>query len=168
MDRALLAINEEHFTITERILKKYQHNKEEALQKIAYTIETIENLPKHFFIYFRGLEQLNPAQKCVVAITGWLDFEAGENLYYAIGHHFSIVIEQIDKHLMIPEMATILNAAAEINQEQDKEQERLFQERKARSSTPEFKFYENRFYALRPKLIEVLHKFVVDNINLFP
>ena len=163
----LKSINEERFSISERILLKYK-DKEEALAVLAQTIEETKKLTRNFWLNSDELQHLEPELFCLVVIIEWLNYENWEDLNSAIYFSLDIVIEQIEKQLLLPEIAQTLQRTKEIHEQQFAEQKIMLETIGAIGFTPEFDKQNDLYHAQRPLLIDTLYDFVKRHIEKYP
>jgi hypothetical protein len=163
----LKSIDEERYSQTERILRRYK-DKEEAIGEIAWSIETTHSLKRNFWLDFACLENLEPELFCLMVIHEWLSYDGWEDLSSALYFHLDTVTEQIEKRLDLSQLAQTLRRAREIHQ-QRAEQQRAFLERESYcSSTPEFSQQNDLYDLQRPVLIDKLYNLVKQHIEKFP
>lgn len=165
---ALKSIDEQRYTLTERILKRYKNNKTEALEKIADAIEKHHKIHRSFWLDFRDLVRLPPETSCVIIIMEWFNYDGWEGFDYALYQHLDIVTDRITNQLHLPEVSHIMQEALSINKAQAKHQRHILRTTGSCGTTPEFAEQENLFDERRPLLIDALHAFVIKHIDKFP
>lgn len=90
------SIDEERYTITELILRKYKDKKKGALDKIVFTVEEQYRLKRNFWLNFDCLKNLPLEIYCFMTITEWLNYESWEDYRIALSFNLDVVAEQID------------------------------------------------------------------------
>jgi len=168
INSALKSIDEERYTLTERILKQCKDNKEEALNKLAYAVEQKNKLIRNFWLDLEDLQKLSQQEFCLLTIIEWLHYNDYEGFIVAIHFHLEVVTDQIKEQLLLPEIAGIIRKAKEIHESQFEQQEIKFKKEKAISPTPEFCEQEDLFDEKKPLLIDTLYEFVKKHVNKFP
>lgn len=162
---ALRSIDEEGHSATERILSQYQYNKDEALTRIAATVEEHEKLSRQFWLDFTQLQKLKPEAACLVTIVEWLNFESWEGFDVAVCFHLDVVVAQIETQLLLPQVAATLKKAAAIHQLQTVGVQN--QKGEVEPAT-EFARQNSLFEQQRSLLIQTLYDFVKAHIVQFP
>ncbi|MGE8416383.1 MAG: hypothetical protein ACN6QY_28840 [Pseudomonas sp.] len=116
LNRALHAIEEARFTLTQRILRKHHRDPGQALDLIAQAVETAEQLPRQYWLDFERLEQLPPAPRCFMVLHEWLAFEDWEGFDSALHFHLPQAIAQL-KLLQLDDLANTLEQADQRQQQ---------------------------------------------------
>lgn len=116
LNRALHAIEEARFSLTQRILRKHHRDKGQALDLIAQAIETAEQLPRQYWLDFQRLEALAPALRCFMVLHEWLAFEGWEGFDSALHFHLPQAIAQF-RHLQLDALAHTLEQADQRQQQ---------------------------------------------------
>ena len=165
---ALESIDEERYTLTERILKKYKDDKREALIRLADAVSANNNIQREFWLDFDDLAKQPPEIFCVLAVVEWLNYESWEDLSSALYFNFDLVIEKIEKELSSAEIAETLKKAKQIHEEQYEGQITKLKTEGWMEPTPEFSEQWYMFERQRPMLIDKLYEFVQRNIDSFP
>lgn len=170
LNRALSAVEQARFTLTQRILRTHHQDKARALDLIAQTIETAEQLPRQYWLAFERLEQLAPAPRCFMVLHEWLAFEDWEGFDSALHFHLPQAIAQL-RHLQLDALADTLEQA-------DQHQQRLRAAHTERESPielavrvnqdPLFNACQDSFSQQRPQLDERLYEWVEQYIEQFP
>ncbi|MBS0026054.1 hypothetical protein ACTJJ0_10910 [Chitinophaga sp. 22321] len=171
--RTIAGIDEERFTLSERILRKAKDNKEKALDLIGHNLEDAKKIERKYWLKLDELEQLSPVQYCLLAVKEWLDYEDYEGFSCAVYFYLDIAAQQIEEQLLLPELANGLRAARKISNE-------LFEQHKRKSAAKKFPIVskllnENPVYIsskdgfrkIRPVVIDRLYDLVVNNIEQF-
>ncbi len=165
------SIDEERYTFTERVLKKFNQDKFTGLKRIAGEVERNENILRNGDVFWFTIEHLNklpPELYCLVLIMEWLNYEDYEGLDHAIYFHLDKVIFQITNQLQLPQIAQTLHNARTIYQDQlEEENSRLIQNG---YSSPSLEYIEQEkiFENEKPLLLNALFKFVNKHIDKFP
>ncbi|MGI4871548.1 MAG: hypothetical protein ACRYFX_10260 [Janthinobacterium lividum] len=164
----LKSIDEERYTLTERILRRYKHDREEALEKVAYALETAHQLPRNYWLQFEAFPKLPPPLFCVAVVLEWLAYDNWEGLTGALYFHLDLVTYQLDNQLYLPEIAQTLRTAHTLDEQASPERRQQLAALGYWSPGPAFQQQDARFQELRPQLIATLYQLVQDNIRLFP
>ncbi|WP_277589859.1 hypothetical protein [Pseudomonas chlororaphis] len=170
LNRALHAIEEARFTLTQRILRKHHRDKGRALDLIAQAIETEEQLPRQYWLAFEPLEQLAPAPRCFMVLHEWLTFEDWEGFDSALHFHLPQVIAQF-RHLQLDALADPL--------EQANQRQKHLRASHAGSDSPAalaawinqdplFNSHQDAYNRYRALLDERLFQWVEQHIQQFP
>ncbi|MGY1450816.1 hypothetical protein ACW582_27085 [Pseudomonas chlororaphis] len=170
LNRALHAIEEARFTLTQRILRKHHRDKGRALDLIAQAIETEEQLPRQYWLAFEPLEQLAPAPRCFMVLHEWLTFEDWEGFDSALHFHLPQVIAQF-RHLQLDALADTL--------EQANQRQKHLRASHAGSDSPAalaawinqdplFNSHQDAYNRYRALLDERLFEWVEQHIQQFP
>ncbi|WP_327437781.1 hypothetical protein [Pseudomonas donghuensis] len=170
LNRALSAIEQARFTLTQRILRKHHQDKARALDLIAQALETAEQLPRQYWLAFERLEQLAPAPRCFMVLHEWLAFEDWEGFDSALHFHLPQAIAQL-RHLQLDALADTLEQA-------EQRQQRLRAAHAERESPielavrvnqdPLFNACQDSFNQQRPRLEERLYEWVERYVEQFP
>ncbi|MDF7819814.1 hypothetical protein P1X15_19490 [Runella sp. MFBS21] len=167
-------IDEERYTLTELIIRKYKDKKEEALDKVYLTIEEKYNLERDFWLNFGYLKNLPSEIYCFVAIMEWLNFEEREGYQNALSFNLDIVVQQIDKKLDLSELMHSLKKAENIlvlvYEEYDAKKSYKNYSRATHDlrNNKGFQEVENGFKEQKQILINRLYEFVQNNVDKFP
>lgn len=165
---ALKSIDEERYSITERILRRYPEKGQEVLELLASVVEQESKLNRKFWLDFDDLQMLPQELFCFLAIMEWLNYSDYDGFNYAIYFHADVVTAQIEKKLLLPEISEIILKAKEIRESQFEEQQIKIKKEGGISDTTEFRKQEELFKEQRPLLIDALYEFVRKHIDKFP
>ncbi len=165
---ALKKHEEEHYTLTERILRLQKNRKERALEIIAGEVEERNKLKRNFWLDFNELRKQTSEEACLLMIMEWLNYEGWESFASAVYFHLDDVIFQIEQYLFLSNLVNVLKTAREINEAQYESQKRILESEGAVSSTKEFLEQWQLFDEQRETLINTLYEFVVKNSSKFP
>ena len=160
-------VNEEHLTLTEKILRKYK-DKEIAFMHISFAIEDQYKLTRNTWVDFDQLSQLSPENFCVVTLSEWMHYESWEGFGAGLYFHLDIIIDQIKTQLLLPQVANILEKAREIDQAQAEQQKAILKKEGILRPTPEAIEQYDLFDTQRQLLTDTLYAFVKANIEKFP
>ena len=160
---ALQSIDQERFSLTERILKKHK-NKEEAFARVALAIAEVEQLENRFWLNVKSLPPLNPSLRCFLIVNEWLSYESYEGLEIALYFQLDETTEQIEQQLLLPEVAQTLKTAHTLHQSQQHSQGKKFTKRQ----TSEFGAISTEFAQQRSQLVDALLNYVQAQIGDFP
>lgn len=168
IDQTLKSINEERYTLTERILIKDKYRKESALTKIADAIEKEQNLTRDFWLDFVQFEKLEPEISCLLSIMEWLNYESWEGFDSAIYFNLDIVMNQIENKLYLPQIAEILRRSLMIDQIHAEQQKNILSKEGVIVPIHDFIKQNGLFNQKRSLLIDTLYEFVKKHIDKFP
>jgi hypothetical protein len=167
-------IDEERYTFTELVLRKFKDKKEDALDKIAYAIEEKYNLKREFWLNFNTLKELPSELYCLMAIWEWLNYESWEDYESALSFNLDIVTDQIKNKLGLTELANSVKQAKDIRTliytqyRIDKGIKDYVTASNEVQRHEEYKKCENVYVTQRPILIDRLYELVKNNIDMFP
>ena len=162
------SIDEERYTLTELILRKCKDKKEDALGNIMYSVEEKNNLKREFWLIFDQLKILPFGTYCFMTIMEWLNYEGYESFDYAMNFHLDVVTEQIEKQLLLPQIATTLRQAKWVYEGQYEAQQKLFKKTGGLEQTPEMQELNDQYDIQRPLLIDTLYEYTKKHIDQFP
>lgn len=171
---ALKSIDEERYTHTEIIIKKFKDKKEDALDKIMLATEERYHLKREFWLIFDGLKELPPAIYCFLTVMEWLNYESWEGYGSALSFHLEIVGRQFESELKLHELADSLQQAKEIQDSVftrnniHEDIQHYITANSQLQNNQEYIRHEEYFLAQRPFIIEKLYEFVKNNITQFP
>ncbi|QIH05238.1 MULTISPECIES: hypothetical protein [unclassified Pseudomonas] len=170
LNRALHAIEEARFTLTQRILRKHHRDPGQALDLIAQAIETAEQLPRQYWLDFARLEQLAPAPRCFMILHEWLAYEGWEGFDSALHFHLPQAIAQF-RLLQLDTLADTLEQADQRQQQvraAHAEHECPIELAMRINQDPLFNRRQDHFNQQRPLLDECLYQWVERHIEQFP
>lgn len=168
------SIDEERYTLTEVILRKYKDKKEEALDKTMYAIEKRHNLNRKYWLSFDELNILPSEIYCLLTTMEWLNYESCESYGNALSFNLDIVTEQLENKLGLAHLANSLRQANDIQtiiyaqNETNKDFQNYIKAREELQNNKEYRKYEKDFISQRPILIDKLYELVKSNIDKFP
>ncbi|MFC4818026.1 hypothetical protein [Flavobacterium sp. GCM10023249] len=168
------SIDEERYTLTELIIRKYKDKKEDALDKIVFAIEDQYNLKRNFWLNFDHLKSLPPEIYCFMTIMEWLNYESWEDYQIALSFNLDLVAEQIDIKLGLSDLANSLKRAEQIltliyeKYEVRNDHNNYSKATNELREDKDFQKTENEFKEKRPKLIDRLYELVQTNVDKFP
>lgn len=137
--RTLNAIEEALYTITERILRKYNNHPEQAIDKIALAIETATPLHRQYWLPLQTMVLPNSFQQTFMVIHEWLSYEDYEGFDSALYFHRELVSTTLGDKLSCPEAAAAIRDGD-----------------------------ETAFRRHRESVMQRLYQLVADNISQFP
>ncbi|PYY86480.1 hypothetical protein DNK59_13350 [Pseudomonas sp. TKO26] len=170
LNRALLAIEEARFSLTQRILRKHHRDQAQALDLIAQAIETAEQLPRQYWLDFQRLEALAPAPRCFMILHEWLAFEGWEGFDSALHFHLPQAVAQL-RHLQLEVLAETLEQADQRQQQlraAHAESESPVELAMRINQDPLFNRCQDHFQQQRQPLADRLHQWVERHIEQFP
>lgn len=167
------SINENVYTSTERITRKYSAKKEKALDEIFLEVINKYNIKKKFWISPEDLKQLPTEIYGFIVIMEWLNFESWENYQSALLFNIQKFTEQIDLKLSLFEISNSLRKAEDVVvQVYDKlevdDSNKYVEATNELMKNKEFVEAESKFREQRKLIIDKLYEFVQDNISKFP
>lgn len=166
---ALQSIDEELYSVTERILRHCKDQHEDALGDIALAIATQHEVTIYWTepdsASFRQLQRQLPACACVLAVVQWLDYESYESFETALYHHLPAVLSYLRHPLRLPSLATRLWKARQLAKRRSSREGRL---RHRMAGKPDPEHLEKLFQQQRPALIAALYRHVQQNLAQFP
>ncbi|NLR59664.1 hypothetical protein HGH93_16240 [Chitinophaga polysaccharea] len=109
--KTLASIEEERYTLSERILRSKKNDKEGALTLLAYNLEKEQQLPRNYWLLLDQLPALAPVQYTLAVVNEWREYLDYEGFDHAIYFHLDIVAPQLETALRLPEIAYCLQAA---------------------------------------------------------
>ncbi|CAK9889404.1 MULTISPECIES: hypothetical protein [Pseudomonas] len=170
LNRALNALEQARFTLTQRILRKHHQDQAHALDLIAQAIEIAEQLPRQYWLAFERLEQLAPAPRCFMVLHEWLAFEGWEGFDCALHFHLPQAIAQL-RHLQLDALADTLQQAGKRQQQlraTHAQNEGPIELAVRVNQDALFNVCQERFNQQRPQLDEHLYEWVLRHIEQFP
>ncbi|MFZ4930372.1 hypothetical protein [Chryseobacterium sp. Mn2064] len=168
------SIDEERYTLTELIVRKYGNRKEEALEKVMYAIEETHSIERQFWLNFQDLKELSGEAFCLLTIMEWINYEDYESFEIALTFELETVTQQLEDKLALPELADSLRRAGEIQKvlyeknKIDKGIENYIKATNQLRENKEYQKYETTYQEQRSLLIDSLYECVTANIDKFP
>ncbi|SEW17406.1 hypothetical protein [Chitinophaga arvensicola] len=165
---ALTRIDEGRFSLSERILKKY--NKEEALDLIVRQIEITENIQRKCWLPLQEITHVPPLVYGVLAVHDFLGYESWEGFSSALYFYSDIIIAQFEGVVNMPAMADCLRTAK-------KQSNAIYAAHKGKDPSVMsnlinedvvFCVQESFFEKNRSAVLERLHDLIANNITMFP
>lgn len=164
---ALESIDEERYTLTERIFMKNK-DKENVLNLIRKNIEDEYGIKRNYWLEFTALNILPPEKYCLVVVNEWLMYYWHEGLDVAVYHHLDIVTEQIEKELLLNDIVSIMKKAREIDEKYEAPKRSKIRIGRGWGPGKPFRYQEILFREQLPILIDTLYDYVKKHINKFP
>lgn len=170
---ALVSLDEERFTLPERILRKAKGNKERALDLLGQNLEDARGVARKYWLPIDQLADLSAVQYCLLGVKEWLDYEDYEGFDYAIYFYVDIVAAQIESQLLLPEVAGYLRAGRVRSDEIMKQYKsrkpgkKPFHVSNVINADVKFVRSRNGFKRNRAVVIDRLYELVVENIGEF-
>lgn len=168
--QTIASINEERFTLSERILQKSKDNKEGALTLIVQNIELTSNIQREFWLPLEALTYLAPQIYCLLVVHEFLSYEDWEGFSSAIYFHPGLVTTQLETLAGLHFVAIHLHEAK-------KRSDEIYQQYKGRlvseisnkvADDIVFRRHQAGFEAAKALIIDRLYNLMVENIGLFP
>lgn len=163
-------IDEARFSLSERILRKHKHNKEEALALIVHQVEATENIQRKFWLPLDKMNHLAPLVYGALAVHEFLNYEVWEDFSSAIYFYSDIIVAQFETVLDMPEIAHCLRVAkmrSDAIHEQYKGQDPSFIAN-VMNSDAEFCVQADFFGKHSALVVDRLYSLVAANVALFP
>ncbi|MCW3462514.1 hypothetical protein [Chitinophaga nivalis] len=164
----LTSIDEERFTLTERILKRYAHNITTGLDHIILAIADIKKVQRNYWIQLDEPGTLNPYEYCLVAVNEWLNYEAYEGFDAAVYFYPEVVTNQLITQLELPQVAACIRAARSRLDDIRLLHTDMMQLSQAIAADPIYQENEASFAAAKDQVVDRLYTFVKNNITQFP
>lgn len=155
IDATVKSIDEERFTFTERILKRYK-NKEEALDKITFAVLEQHKVYRSGWLDFKQLTGFPTEVYCLVVITEWLLYVDYEGLDVALSFRLEETCEQLETVLYLSSLAEALRQAGELASVQELRESEIYRQ------------CEHLYKEQRDLVINRLYNLVKANLQLFP
>jgi hypothetical protein len=105
---ALRCIDAERYTLTQRLLNKYRHDAEDALQHVALAVQQQERIGTDSVLRAERIATLAPPVACVVTLAEWLAYVDWEGFDSALYVNIEAVAAFIAGALDLPEVAANL------------------------------------------------------------
>lgn len=109
--KTLASIEEERYTLPERILRSKKNDKEGALTLLADNLEKEQQLPRNYWLLLDQLPTLTPVQYTLAVVKEWWEYLDYEGFDHAIYFYLDIVAPQLETSLRLPGIAHCLRAA---------------------------------------------------------
>jgi hypothetical protein len=168
---ALQGIDEELYSVTERILRRCKDKQEDALHDIALAIAEQTGVTIYWTDCdswaFRQLQRQRPACACVLAVLQWLDYESWETFEVALHYCLPAVLSYLRHQLRRPGLAMGLWKARQL-EERLSNQLVIRRPRHGMAGKPDPEYLENLFQQQRPALIAALYRHVQQHLPQFP
>ena len=142
LPRALAAIEEARFTLTQRILRKHHRDPGHAVSLIAQAVETVHQLHRAYWLALEQLDALAPALRCFMTLYEWASYEDWEGFDSAVHFQLAPTIAQF-RYLQWLELADALEQ-------------------------PDLRLGREAYQRHKPQLDEALLNLAQENIPLFP
>lgn len=171
--KTLASIEEERYTLPERILRSKKNDKEGALTLLADNLEREQQLPRNYWLLLDRLPPLTPVQYTLAVVKEWWEYLDYEGFDYAIYFHLDIVTPQLETALQLPGIASCLRAARVRSDEliarykQLPKKKKTFHVANVINKDRWFLQQEAAFEAQRGLIIERLYELVVGNLKEF-
>ncbi|SFO52831.1 hypothetical protein SAMN05428949_5588 [Chitinophaga sp. YR627] len=173
IDATIKSIDEERFTLTERILKRYQ-NKEEALDQITFAVLERHSIYRDGWLDFKQLAGFPTEVYCLVAITEWLLYVDYEALDVALSFRLEEISDQLETVLQLSSLSNAQRQAGELAEllytkyEVPGNIENYIAAVQELRESDIYRQYEHLYKEQRDLVIEKLYDLVKANVQLFP
>lgn len=162
--QSLKLIEQERYTLTELILRKY-NKKNEAVDMIALAIEHEWNLTRHYWLSDDYLKNLPPVLRCFMLVCEWRDYAGWEGFSSALFFELTRYCEQLTM-LGLHELVTILIAAKKRDSEilpvyGDEAHEIILQD-------AQFNALQKQYYQQEDAIDDALLTLAKNNLDVFP
>ena len=164
LPRALAALEEARFSLTQRMLRTHHRDPERALGLIAGAVETVHGLKREYGLCLDQLQALPAPLRSFMTLHEWLGYAEWEGFDCALYFHLPQVLAEL-RRLQLDELAAALEQA-DLRQRQLREQQpdplsNICQD-------PLFAACEHTYQRLRPSLDAALLALVEGHIEVFP
>lgn len=169
---SLKQLEEEKFTPLERVLRRYQDNKEDGLYKVSILVQEKYGLSQEALRHWHTLPTLPAPVFTFLVVTEWLNFEDYEGLSIALSFQLETVTQEMEK-LGFNELATVLNKANQLRlsifnpQHSEKDIHDYVAASNEFSNNKDYISYYDFFTSQRPLLIEKIYQLVTDHLADF-
>ncbi|WP_259015189.1 hypothetical protein [Emticicia fluvialis] len=180
IENARIEIERKVYSNTELILRIPNKDKEDTIslvldiikREIELSNDKDQELTVHGWFNFELLKFLNPYQFCFGAIAEWLSYKSYEGFDYAIEFHTDTIIEQIEKTLLLTEIANSIRMCKKRKQYfyekyKNREDGFILACNKVKEDSV-FKANEKYYFENEKQLIETLYNFIKAHIEHFP
>ncbi|MBW8683336.1 hypothetical protein [Chitinophaga rhizophila] len=173
VDAALQAINEERFSLTERIYRRHG-NKEFALERIVDTVRKAYHIDLNKHLELKDVHNVPREVCCLLVVMDWLCYTDYEGFDIGLTFELTTITTHVEEVLALPALAQVLERAADIRtsifNDYDAEIaiENYITAANALAKDVSFQECESTFLSQRVLLIERLYDLVGNNISKFP
>ncbi len=173
LHRALKSLDEERYTLTQRILRKHK-DKEDALGLLVHAVVEKYGIERSQDIWLNRdqLQALSPPVRSFLIIMEWLNYESWEDFPSALCLHLETLTHHVESVLDLPMVARILRLAGALQDSYHRGREDnilgYVEARNACASDVEFQRYEDEFQEHRSLLLDRLSQLIEDNLDSFP
>lgn len=168
VSRALKTIEQAQYSLTERILRRHQRHKQEAIRLIMQAVAEDRKLTHTVWLSFEELQQLPPALGCVLIIGEWLNYAGWEGLDSAMYFHLDEVLVLLDEQLQLPQVGKALRQLRHLELAQAPLRKQALAAEGYFMPAAEFERAVSAMQELEPLLVEALYSFVIQHISEFP
>lgn len=165
--RALQQLEQAHYSLTQRILRRYQAPAA-AVRRVADAVEQVHQVPRTYWLHMGAAQLLPPPLACVLVVNEWLVYDEWEGLDAAVYFHLETVLAYFDQLLALPQASHALRAVAVLEQNQAESRRRQLARTGVFSPTPEVEAATATFETLRPRIEQRLYELIEQHIGLFP
>ena len=162
--RALLALEEARFSLTQRMLRAHHRDLGRALGLIAGAVETVHGLKREYWLCLDQLQALPAPLRSFMTLHEWVSYEEWESFDCALYFHLPQVLAEL-RRLQLDELAAALEQA-DLRQRQLREQQP--DPVLSISQDSRFASCEQAYQRLRPSLDAALLALVEGHIQVFP
>jgi hypothetical protein len=173
IDATVKSIDEERFTLTERILKRYK-NKEEALDQINFAVMKQHNIYRDGWLDFKQLVGFPKEVYCLMTITEWLLYVDYEGLDEALFFRYEEISNQLETVLQLSSLSEALRQAGKLavilyeKYEVPGSIENYMASVQELKESEIYKQYEYQFTEQQNLVIHRLYDLIKANVHLFP
>lgn len=172
IESVLRTIDQERYTLTERILNNYGSNREEALNTVFSALIEYYSITREFWLNIDDLKELPREVTCVLTCVEWLNYESWESFESALSFHLSFVTNYLEHDLNLADLANLLKKALIIREnhliDRDAGSEYCFYACRTLQDNNEFGAFLQDFRILRPVMIDRLYDYVKKHSDKFP
>lgn len=165
--RALQQLEQQHYSLTQRILRRYR-DPADAVRRVADAVEQTHQVPRSYWLDLAAAQRLLPPLACVLAVSEWLAYENWESLAAAVYFQLEVVLAYCDHLLGLPQVSHALRHIAALEQAQAALRSQQLTYLGFFSPGPEVEAATAAFDVLRPRLVQRLYELIEEYIELFP
>jgi hypothetical protein len=165
--RALQQLEQAHYSLTQRILRRYR-DPADAVRRVADAVEQTHQVPRSYWLQFEATQQLPTPLACVLVVSEWLAYEEWEGLDVAVYFHLEAVLAYCDQLLALPQVSQALRQVAALEQAQADTRRQQLAETGVFRPGPAVVAASAAFEALQPRLVQRLYEVIEQHIDLFP
>ncbi|ACU63441.1 hypothetical protein [Chitinophaga pinensis] len=173
IDATVKRIDEERFTLTERILRRYKH-KAEAVDQVRFAVLGQNDVYKGSWLDFKQLTAFPKEVYCLLTLNEWLLYADYEGLDVALSFELEVITNQLETVLGLSALADALRQTQELadllykKYEITGNHENYIKAARELDESDIYRQCEQMYKEQRDLLIERLYDLVTANVHLFP